>query len=340
MRYYRIELTDKGGEPIRDANGHKIFPLYTIPEKSGENPISSPLQVMFDINTFGLDNAAQGSIVTIYGLPLSMLRQAVNLQGSVITIYAGFSKGLPLANPDQKGIILKGWVWNAYGNWQDINQTLNLEVKPLHYQDDKGNPLNIDMDGKKGEKLSDVIMRTLKRTYPKEKITVNIHQNLVLQEDWPAPFRSLGQMALALRNITVGMKGGLRYSGVRVVAQKGQINVFDSSTEPEPIGFYAQDIIGQPTWVGGEKFPTISVKTPMRSDINVGNRVTLPMNVISGPLSILSVGSQMAKISETDRLNFSGTYIVQSMRHVGDFYNPSGDAWVTILEMAAINTYV
>jgi hypothetical protein len=340
MRYYRIELTDASGKPITDANGMKIFPLYSLAEK-GERQISAPLQVSFDINTLGMDLPAQGAMLVIYGLPLSMLRQAVNLQNSIVTIYAGFSKGLPLANPAQQGMILTGRVWSAYGNWEGVNQTLNLVINPMEYTDNDGKPLNINMSGKKGERLSEVISRTLTETYPNKKITVNIHQNLVLQEDWQAPFRTLNQMAMALKNITIGMNGGLRYSGVVIVVQKSEINIFDNYATAKPIQFFAQDIIGQPTWVGGnDNFAKISVKTPMRSDVNVGDWITLPADMINGPLSILSVGSQMSILTETQRLSFTGIYVVLGIRHVGDFYNNSGESWVTVFEMVAINEWL
>ncbi|MGL5386630.1 MAG: hypothetical protein ACRDCA_12380 [Serratia sp. (in: enterobacteria)] len=339
MRYYRIELTDASGKPVTDANGMKIFPLYSVPEK-GERQISAPLQVAFDINTITMDLPAQGAMLVIYGLPLSMLRQAVNLQNSIVTIYAGFSKGLPLANSAQQGMILTGRVWSSYGNWEGVNQTLNLIINPMEYTTIDGEPININMSGKKGEKLADVITRTLTEAYPNKKITVDIHQNLILQEDWIAPFRTLTQMSLALKNITIGMNGGLRYSGVRIVVQKGEINIFDNSVTAEPIKFYAQDIIGQPTWVGGnDHFATISVKTPMRADLSVGDHVTLPIDIINGPLSILSIGSQMSIINETQRLSFTGIYVILGIRHIGDFYNGSGESWVTVFEMVEISEW-
>lgn len=340
MRYYRIELTDKNGNPIKDANGMKIFPLYSLPEPN-ERRISSPLQVEFDIDTNGLDGASQGASIVIYGLPLSMLRQAVNLQNTIINIYAGFSAGLPLANPKQQGLIFTGRVWNAYGNWQGVNQTLNLTVNSMEYSDNEGKPLNIIMDGKKGEKVSDVVMRVLKLTYPNKKINVDIKQNLILNEDWVAPFRSLNQFSMALKKVTLSTNGAAKYTGVIVVAQKGEINVFDSSKKSEPIAIKSQDIIGQPTWLDyNGLYSQISLKTQLRADINVGDYIKLPMDMVNGPFSILSVGSQMSILTETQRLNFTGIYMVRASRHIGDYYNNSGDAWVTVFDLIALDEWL
>lgn len=333
MRYYRIEITDKSGNPIKDAAGKKIGPW-----DSNQNPLNedtrpgTPLQITLDAPTFGADMLAGGAMLTVYGLPLSILKQAVNLHLANITVYGGFSAGLPLANQAQNGVILKGQIHGPYGNWQGVYQTLNLPIWPSNITDGKEKLLTITMDGNRGDKLSDVILKALKLTYQnsdqKMDISVNIHQNLVLYEDWKAVFRSIFEMSQMLKRVTPGMLGQLNYSGVNIVVQKNKINVFDSSDGKRAKPIQARDLIGQPTWLEPQ---VISLKTSMRADIEVGDWITLPFDAI-GQSSILAVGNHMGQYSEKQHLSFSGTYEVMGMRHIGDYYNVSEDGWVTVFE--------
>lgn len=333
MRYYRIEITDSNGKYIKDATGKDIGPWDS--EKNPLNPATrpgAPLQITIDAPTFGSDMLAGGAMLTVFGLPVSVLRQAVNLHLANITVYGGFVAGLPLANPAQKNVILKGQIYSPYGNWQGVYQTLNLPVWPSNIVDDLGQPFTITMDGKKGDKLSDVILKSLQITYQnsaqKMEINVNIHQNLVLYEDWPAIFSSIFEMSQMLKRVTPGMLGQRTYSGVNIVVQKNKINVFDSSDGKKAKPIEAKDLIGQPTWLEPQR---ISIKTSMRADIEVGDWITLPFDAI-GQNSILAVGNQMGQYSEKQRLSFSGTYEVMGMRHIGDYYNVSEDGWVTVFE--------
>ncbi len=190
----------------------------------------------------------------------------------------------------------------------------------------------ITMDGRQGDKLSDVILRALQVTYQnsaqKLEINVNIHQNLVLYEDWKAIFRSIFEMSQMLKRVTPGMLGQRIYSGVNIAVQKNKINVFDGSDGKQAKPMLARDLIGQPTWLEPQR---ISIKTSMRADIEVGDWITLPFDAI-GENSILAVGNQMGQYSEKQRLSFSGTYEVMGMRHIGDYYNVSEDGWVTVFE--------
>jgi hypothetical protein len=57
-----------------------------------------------------------------------MLKQASNLTGKNIQIYAGFWPGLPLATEEAPyaGAIYCGTIWQAFGNWQDDDMTLDM----------------------------------------------------------------------------------------------------------------------------------------------------------------------------------------------------------------------
>ncbi len=124
MRYYRLEIRDKNGNIPLASDGTPIGPFDT-----SETP-GRGLHIEFDAPIFGYDVCGSGTLITIYGLPLSMLRQSVNLSGCLVTLTAGFQNGLPLANPHQAGIIVSGEIYNPFANWIGTNQTLNFSVNP------------------------------------------------------------------------------------------------------------------------------------------------------------------------------------------------------------------
>lgn len=329
MRYYKINITDKAEKTIEDGHGNQF--LFD----SSENPAGA-LNVSFDLPVFSEDVNVGGGSVIIGGLPLSMLSQSVNLWLANITIEAGFMPGLPLATAQPKpGTIIKGQIWNPYGNWEGALQTLNLVVNPSSSLDENGKEISIKFAGRQGEKLSDVLTRCLKEAYPNKVIEIDIHQNLVLSEDMPAvPYNKLSDLAQTIRNITQGMLNKPGYNGVYIVTQNGGIRVFDNDASGTPLELKAQDLIGQPTWAG---FKLVSFKTPLRSDIQVGDRIKLPLTLTSGPGVLLAQSSQQAFTSQLSKLNFTGEYSVMSMRHIGEYRNPTGAAWVTAFEASPIN---
>lgn len=103
MRYYRLEIINpKTGKPPVDSNGKPIGPFDT-----NETP-GCGLHVEFDFEVTGLDVVCSGTMLTIYGLPIDMLKQSVSLQGCLVRMKAGFVQGLPLANKDQQGEVIYG----------------------------------------------------------------------------------------------------------------------------------------------------------------------------------------------------------------------------------------
>lgn len=338
MRYYRIEITDKQGRPIKDAKGNDIGPWDSRTNAGGVKPMThtgGALHITLDAPSFGADMLASGAMLVVYGLPIAVLEQAVNLHMATITVYGGFTAGLPLANPAHSGLLVKGVIYSPYGNWQGIYQSLNLPIWPARLADEYGRPFNITMQGKTGERLSDVITRALKTSFPDKDIhiNVNIHQNLVLYEDWNAVCRSLHEVGELIQRVTPGMLGGVTFSGVKVVAQKNQINVFDNATPRKPIAIEARDLVGQPTWI---EFLRMSLKTTLRADIQVGDWISLPIDA-TGRHAILAVGSPLSSLNEKQRSTFSGIYEVLAMRHIADFRSPADDAWVTVFEAVPIN---
>lgn len=323
MRYYELDITDSVQKPIADATGNPIGPFV-----STESPAGA-LNIIFDILITSPDVATGGTMLAIYGLPMAALSQSVNLFGANVMLYGGFSGGLPLERPEQQGILLQGKVFNPYGNWQGVNQCMNLIVNPGLLTDKTGKPLTITVDGKAGERLSDVLTRALRGAYPDTQLDISISDKLVLPESWQGIYNRPSQLAIAMKSASLGLINEEGYSGISLVMQKGIIRFFDNLTTSNAREISANELIGQPTWIGINK---MSFKTPLRGDLMVGDVITLPDSLINGSQSLLSVNTPAAFSVQRDKLNFSGKFIITSMRHVGEFMNGSGEAWVTIFE--------
>ncbi|MGP0902106.1 hypothetical protein [Serratia sp. CY76391] len=329
MRYYRLEINDKDGHPAFARDGTPIGPFDTS-TRPGHG-----LHIVFDVLIAGYDVISSGTAIAIYGLPITMLSQSVQLSGYQVNLYAGFSDGLPLANSKQQGLIISGLIYNPYANWIGTEQSLNFIVNPSPLVNDSGQAFSITMDGKKGEKVSDVLKRALTASFPNTVINIEISDLLVLPEDWPAVYHRMGQLASVIRGQSFSMIRSDSYSGVQIVMQNGMIRVFDNITTSETGGIkiLPQELIGQPTWLG---VVSMSFKCPLRADLHCGDVVELPENMISGSASILSVNSEQSYSMLRNRVNFSGKFLITSVRHVGQYLSPdSSNAWVTIYEAIA-----
>ncbi|EIX6431194.1 hypothetical protein MKU92_000011 [Salmonella enterica] len=323
MRYYRLEIVKPDGTTPSDSAGNQIGPFDTT-----VNPRGS-LHIEFDAYIAGQDTVNGGSMVTIYGLPMTMLNQSVQLSGCHLYLYAGFSAGLPLANKDQRGLIISGQILNCYANWLGTNQTMNLIVNPSSLMNDEGQKNNIPFDGKKGEKLSDVLRRSLSAAYPDYPLKIDISDALVLPEDEQGAYLNIGQLATVIREHSIGLLNKAKYSGVRIVLQAGIISIFDNSTESDgAIDILPQELIGQPTWIA---LNAISFKCPLRADLHCGDVVHLPESMTAGSLLVQNTENSAAWIR--NKINFSGNHRIISVRHIGQYLNKDGNnAWVTVFE--------
>ncbi|WP_336240436.1 hypothetical protein [Citrobacter werkmanii] len=326
MRRYRIEITDSKGNAIVDNTGVAIGPY-----DSNDNP-QGAMHITFDAYCTTQDVSNSGTMLAIFGLPLSILSQSVNLWGAKVRLYGGFSGGLPLENAEQYGLLIAGNVFNPYGNWQGTHQSLNLILSPGELLNDSGGPFSITMNGKQGEKLSDVLFRSLSAAFPNRKVRIDISQNLVLPEPWADTYTRIGPLAAMLKSNSHFIQRDRDYAGVRLVLQQDEVRIYDGTVPGVDTEIKAEELIGQPTWLSTN---TISFKTPMRADITLSDTVTLPINLFSGPESVLSVSSPQAFGAVRNTVNFTGKFLINSVRHVGAYRDASADAWVTIYEAIA-----
>lgn len=287
-------------------------------------------RVEFDVQAAAYATPTGQSTVTIWGVPLNPqsgfpgISQASDLNNLPVTVSGGMMKGLPLASADapQAGVLISGVINQAYGNWMDVNQTLNLVITS-----DGGatqaSPADLVVNWKKGDELSAALKQTLSTAYPSVKLNINLKENLVLPADEVACYDTIQQLAPYVKQVSQTILGGT-YPGVDMWIGNGVINVFDGSSETNPVTVKFVDLIGQPTWLGAFE---ISFSTVMRADLGVGGIVKLP------ELSQLqSTTTPQSQSLGRNKSSFTGTWTTSMARHVGDSRAPNAMSWISVFQ--------
>lgn len=322
-RYYAVDLTNvKTKKPINSKALTGLATTSTYTSFVGGKTLVGALNVELDIPVAPFATPFGSASVTIWGVPLIEVSQANDLNGAAISVYGGMQAGLPLANPKQNGLLVSGYVFQAYGNWIGTEQTLNLVISPVATT---AVPPNLVLNWKKGTVLSSAISATLKAAYPTLKANVSISQNLVVTNDVTAPFGSLVELAQFIKARSAEIVGG-NYRGVDVRLTEGAFYVYDGTSQTAPKALAFADMIGQPTWIDPA---TVQVKFVMRADLTVGSFVTFPKTpVVTNP------GTTSPLVDP--RLTFQGSFMIVRVRHVGNYRQADAASWVTVVDAATI----
>lgn len=315
MRRYLIQIEGGKGGPRKDGT-------YDSQVSGSNNP--GALNIELDIPLVSYDQPTGAALVRIWGIPLSEISQAANNNNKNIRVFAGFGKGLPLANPSQYGLILQGYIFQAYGNWVGTAQTMDLLVLAGTAPATQGTPVNLSLDWKASTVFADAIRTTLNTAFPGYTVDVNISPNLKFSGDLPGYYQNLNQFATYVRQVSRGIINDPSYPGVSIILQDKKFIVFDgtqtSGQVTRTIDF--KDLIGQPTWINA---PLIQFKTALRADLKVGDNVTLPRTQVTN-----SAAAQTSLVNQA--VSFQGTFQVSVMRHVGIFRQADAAAWVTVFD--------
>jgi len=310
MRYYELTVTPAGSTtPIRTWSSHP-------------NGILDPgaLQIEYDalVGPYGTPTGA--STITLRGISLQDLTQPQQFAGMALELKSGMRAGLPLVNPAQAGTILKGQVFQAFGNWEGVNQTLDFVVLPGTYTLD--NPGNFVLNWRSGTSLSDALLQTLDVAYPNAPITMNISNDLVQNHDEIGIYDTLDQLAQVVGDITEGVFD----SRVTIGIQAGKIVVFDATYKPSPIQLAFTDFVGQPTWINVN---TIQLKMVARADLQMGGIVRMPQGLQNLP-GFVNTTAAAYPSSIKYQTTFQNNFIIQELRQVGNFRAADATQWVTI----------
>lgn len=320
MRYYDLILTDPGGKAT------------TITSHPGGKLDPGALNIIFDVTTTVGDMPLNQPTIMIEGVSLPLLSNARNFSAAVqpdgsikggynLLLKCGMQKGLPLANPAQTGSILSGSVFQSWGNWAGTEMNISFVIVPTMYSYDQ--PGNLTFRWLPGQTLQAALTQTFSIAYPSLKPTFAI-KNIIAGPDgdycYHATFTSLAQH---IQESTAAPG----YEGVRMSLTPTGIAVFDGTTQPKPKQISFQDFVGQPTWI---EYNMIQIVCVMRGDIQVGDTVQLPNGIMSQP-GLVTMQPQARPAYANYNTVIKGLFTVVQMRHLGNYRDPNGMSWVTVM---------
>lgn len=343
MRYYKIVITNADtGAPVRPSSlspstftaglsstlsglgGGSGSPMDITSVLSDGNSNPAALNIEFDLPIYNYVTPGGNGFLRIWGLSLADIGASFNLNGCKLAFYGGMSKGLPLANPQQQGLLLKGKIFQAFGNWINTDQTVDMYFIP-----DTGTvttPKNFVMNWKAGTDLPTSLKETISTALPDAQVTVNVQADLKHNHDEVAVYGNLQNYSQAIYSLSKSIANDPKYAGVTISYDGTTLVATDQTKKSGTIKQIAfQDIIGQPTW----KDPgTVQVKVVLRAGIGVGDIVNLPKtNFISNAAALTSLRGNLV---------FNGNYWVSAVHHYGNFRQPDAASWNTTLDIVPL----
>ena len=269
--------------------------------------------------------AGQGTVI-LHGVSLQDLGEAVSWgmsaesPGYTLQLSGGMKAGLPLANPNQSGLILAGTIFQAFGNWEGTEQHVAFVVTPSGYSPTY--PGNFSLNWKQGITLGQALSNCLKIAYPTFPQLIKLNPNLVLNYSTVYVSSTLEGLASWVAEFTRKQFG----DEVSIYLQNNVVMALDSTYQPKAKQIVFTDMVGQPTWIGVNE---LQIKFVMRADLNAGDLIQLPINLQSVP-GIVQTSSSAFPSSVKYKSTFKGTFRINALRQIGDYRAADGASWVTV----------
>lgn len=325
MRFYEITLYPPGSTTA--VRTWSSFP--------GGQFDPGALNVEFDLTVAPYATPVGGQSITIEGISIADLMQpqqfaprivnGVQQPGMTFVLKGGMGKGLPFANPAQQGTLLKGQIWQAFGNWEGTEMSLDFVINPGGFDSD--NPGNFVLHWQAGQPLSTALQNCLSVAYPGNPLSINISDQLVQSATEVHLCSTLEELSQYVQEVTHGQFLGANYPGVNITMQAGALSVFDNTWQPSTVQLNFTDLVGQPTWIDVN---TLQVKLIMRGDLQIGTAVKMPTGLSGQAGQVLTSGNSLP--SSTNYLTtFSGSFQIIEVRHIGNFRAGDGGSWVTVI---------
>lgn len=325
MRYYRIQLQRDDGTPVTPASLGGM-PISSLLPNGQFNP--GALQVELDIPVAPYNTPTGTGLVRVWGIGLQQISASFDLNGLAISVYGGMSPGLPLATAaaPQAGLLAQGKIIQSFGNWVGTDQSIDIlfTASTGTISDQK----NIVLHWQPGVSMGTALKQALNTAFPGVPTNIQVSSALVLPYAETSYHFSLTELAYLVNRISKVVDPSPEYAGVQIGIVGGTIYVWDGTQAPtvpaKAIAF--QDLIGQPTW---RQPGVISVKTVMRGDLDFQQPITLPQGI---PVTT-TAAAQPAFNGYQNKLTFSGNWQLTALRHIGNFRQPTAEAWVSVLEL-------
>ena len=329
MRFYDITITPPLEEPSR-------FKAFSFSSQSGFGSDNySCLKVDLDIYQNAYHQYASNGYARVFGVNLKDLGQIGNYNPVItsdgrkvqlcgIAIQVGMSKGLPYANPKQRGIILEGAIIQAFANWQGTEVTLDLVIVPGYVDPNALRNIPFNWYSKsQNQELTDAVKTALKIAYPTANINGSFSSGLIYTEDTQGQNFDLLTLSSTINQISKTIKKDPTYTGAVITVNSEGFFLTDSAITPAATRQIAfTDVIGNLTWLG---INTIQAKVVMRGDLNIGDYISFQSGI--PVLNVVNNNSQYR-----NRISFNGVFFITKLHHVGSSRQADGNAWVTIIE--------
>ncbi len=357
MRSYDLTLTNPAGQILAlstngfavSTSGRPTFSSRTPTQGGGTINDPGALNIEFDmpVSTYAMPQGLQS--IRVLGVGIKQISQGallnpnppVGIPGAGFTLTGGMRPGLPLATAayqdNQSGVLAQGSVYQAFGNWQGINQTLELVVQPATLAPQGG----IQFKWLPGQMLWLAIYAALQPAFPGLTVNVAISPSLVQTTSSSSVnggYKTLGDFAEMLvdqtQKIGTQVTNNPLYPGVQIAIAGNTINVYDNTAQSMPKQLKFQDLIGQPTWIEAN---AVNFKTVLRADIQLGDLITFPPGIVQ-PYVLTSPGAVSPGSPASDASTFKGTFLVQEVHHFGNFRQPDADSWATTFTAVATGT--
>jgi len=324
MRYYTIVITPP--VPLPGKNAASFKPITFTSLTSAGRADGAALQVDLDLFQGWYHQPTQNGYIKISGVNFADLQQAFNLNPfgtnyCGIKVYVGMSKGLPYATPKQAGLVIDGSIFQAFGNWQGNQTSLDLIVSAANYIPNED--INLTCNWLKVQNLQDAITQTLNTAYKGVPVLGTISPELRYTEDQVGQYDNLYAFSQYVNEVSKQINPAKNYQGVGIASTSSGFLLYDGTTPPpEIVKIDFTDIIGNLTWINTY---TVQAKLVMRADLDVGTIVSFPRG-----LPVINTAGSYAQVRYD--ISFNGQFSVNSVRHVGSSRQPDGNSWCTIIE--------
>lgn len=320
-RYYRIEIEPNNNAGLVSNVAKSVFTNWL-----GDRADLGAQTVEFVIPVAAFNATAGQATARIWGISKQQISQSSDFNGASIKIFGGMKPGLPLATKvaGQSGLLLSGNIFQAFGNWMGINQTLDFVITG-----DGGatiaDPASLSFTWPQGTKMADMIATVLRQAYPQFTVDINIRSNLVLTQDEHGVYQTIQQFSTYVNNLSRNIIPG-RYPGVGITLKDGVLKVFDdmASTSASVTTIDVVELIGQPTWLNPA---TIQFNTVLRADLSLTSMIKFGQDLSGFALTTPQSGSNV-RVKNA----FNGTWTISLVRHIGNSRAPDAQSWISTFQ--------
>ncbi len=307
MRAYYIRITN----PTTGA----VLKFYTSLNPDGSTN-GAALRVEFDIPVYSYEAPAGLARVKVYGVDFPDIQSQSDFNGASIEIYGGMAKGLPLANPAQAGILIKGTVFQCFGNWLGRETSLELFIVA------KAPSANLAYKWPKGGSLESAVRQVLNIAYPGASVTGGFDPALVYTEEQPFAYSNLAQLAKFVFDTSKTINTSPEYLGAKIVQTPKGFLLYDGTNRPVAKQISYLDMVGNATWLESQVMQFMCV---MRADLTPGDIIQMPQGANQ-------INQQNSFSQYRNKTAFQGNFFLRNLRHLGDSRQLSAESWVTVID--------